>query len=283
MRSLYHLLIAISLLAASVQAAQNEAADPQSLHNQAMTAFYAGKIPEAKAILTRLLERHPDFYRGYELYWDAVGRTEDAAARHAAIEHSLKQFEQTPPEKRAEDYYDSFIRGCEALGNKARAEALRKEAIAKFPRGLISQSARLQAAREEKDPAESARLNQAYIDEFNDKVSWGKIAAGEKFKVVSSHPDSFDAKALLTAAEQFERFSKRFVEMFGDPYSYLVALHKITEGLSEKDPASSLTFARKALVFIQENWLSSKQFHDRERAVFWPAMMRANNALKNWD
>src|SRR5262249_54366769 len=103
------------------------------------------------------------------------------------------------------------------------------------------------------------------------------------FKVVSSHPDSFDAKALLTAAEQFERFSKRFVEMFGDPYSYLVALHKITEGLSEKDPASSKTFARKALVFIQENWLSSKQFHDRERAAFWPAMMRANNALKNWD
>src|SRR5262249_35946730 len=172
MRSLYHLLIAIWLLAAPVQAAQNETADPQSLHNQAITAFYAGKIQEAKALLAKLLERHPDFYRGYELYWDAVGRTEDAAARHAPIEHSLKQFDQTPPEKRIEDYYNSYIRGCEALGDKARSEALRKEAIAKFPRGLIFQSARLDAAREEKDPAKSARLNQAYIDEFNDKVSW---------------------------------------------------------------------------------------------------------------
>ena len=282
MRSLYHLLIAIWLLAAPVQAAQNEAADPQSLHNQAITAFYTGKIQEAKALLAKLLERHPDFYRGYELYWDAVGRTEDAAARHAAIERSLKQFDQTPPEKRVEDYYNSYIHGCEALGDNARAEAARKEAIAKFPRGLISQIARLDAAREEKDPAKSARLNQAYIDEFNDNVSWAKSAAGEKFKVVSGHADSFDAKALLTAAEQFERLSKRYVEMFGDPYSYVVALHEIAEGLSEKDPASSLSFARKALVFIQENWLSANQFHDRERAAFWPAMMRANNALKNW-
>ncbi len=287
MRMLCRLMIAILLVATTTTAtqnpaAQNDANEARTMYRQAADAFNTGKMLDAKAMLVKLIERYPDYYRGHGLYWDVVGRTEDAAARRTAAARSLKQFEQVPPEKRSEDFYSEAVSGYEIVEDKTRAEALKKEAIAKFPRGSYAQLARLAAAREEKDPAKSAALYQAYLDEFNDNVSWTQLAARDKFAVMTGHPEMFDAKALLAAAEQFEQLTKRFIGKFGDPPRYPVALREIAEALQEKDAANSLIFAQKGLAFIQERWPTTNEFDEQTRLIFWPTMLRAHCALKAW-
>jgi len=287
MRELCRLMTAAFLIVAIVTAAprvfaQIAPTEARAMFNEAQRAYNAQKWQEAKAILARLIESHPDHYRGHELYWDVVGWTEGAAARRAAVSRSLKIFEQALTEKRDEDFYFRAVKGHESLGDKARVESLKEEAIARFPRGLMGQSARLDAAREEKDPAKSAAMFQTYIDEFNDNISWTQVAASDKFDVVSRHPELFDAKALMDAAEQLERLTKRFIGMIDDPNRYIAALHKIAGALQEKDPASSLAFARKGLAFIQENWPRAKGFDEQARLLFWPVMLGTYCAFREW-
>jgi peroxiredoxin len=52
--------------------------------------------------------------------------------------------------------------------------------------------------------------------------------------------------------------------------------------LVDKDPAGSLIFARKGLAFVQENWPITNEFDEQRRLIFWPLMLRAHCALKNW-
>src|SRR5215510_749803 len=276
------LLIVATFIAAPSVVAQGSATEARAMFIEAQKAYNTQKWQEAKAILARLIESHPDYYRGHELYWNVVGWTEGAAARRAAVSRSLKMFEQAPTEKRDEDFYFQAVKGHESLGDKARVESLKKEAIARFPRGLMAQIARQDAAREEKDPAKSATMFQAYIDEFNDNISWTQGAASDKFDVVSRHPELLDAKALTDAAEQLERLTKRFIGMIDDPNRYIAALHKIAGAMQEKDPARSLAFARKGLAFIQENWPKAGGIDEQARLIFWPAMLGAYCSLKDW-
>jgi hypothetical protein len=79
----------------SLISAQEEIArDSQSIYGRAVAAWNFGKIPEAKAILDKLLADYPDFYEGYPVYWDVLGRTDEAEARKAAahaVSGSLKR------------------------------------------------------------------------------------------------------------------------------------------------------------------------------------------------
>jgi peroxiredoxin len=70
--------------------------------------------------------------------------------------------------------------------------------------------------------------------------------------------------------------------MIDDPNRYIAALHKIAGAMQEKDPASSLAFARKGLAFIQENWPKAGGFDEQARLIFWPAMLGAYCAFKDW-
>lgn len=178
-------LIVATFIAAARVVAQGAATEARAMFAEAQRAYNTQKWQEAKAILARLIESHPDYYRGHELYWNVVGWTEGAAARRAAVSRSLKMFEQAPTEKRDEDFYFQAVKGHESLGDKAQVESLEKEAIARFPRGLMAQIARLDAAREEKDPAKSTTMFQAYIDEFNDNIRalpsfWCKRRSGHR-------------------------------------------------------------------------------------------------------
>jgi thiol-disulfide isomerase/thioredoxin len=287
MRKLCRLMAATFLILATATAARNivaqdGAAEARAMFSEAVAAHNARKALDAKAILAKLIESHPDHYRGHGLYWEVVGQTEDATARRAVVARSLKQFEQAPPEKRSEDFYIWAVRGYEILEDKARAEALKREAIAKFPHGYVAQNARLAAAKEEKDPAKSTALFQAFIDEFNDSVIPAQDAALSKFRLIARHEDVFDAKALLAASEQLDRFTRRLSEVLGDPQRYANALLEIARALQERDPSSCLVFAQKGLVFTQGNRPEATEFGAQTRLIFQPVMLRAHCALKAW-
>src|SRR5262249_26392808 len=103
------LLLIATAAAAQNPAPQNNADEARTMYSEATQAYNSGKMLDAKAILVKLIESHPDYYRGHGLYWNVVGRTEDAAAKRAAAARSLKQFEQVPLEKRGEDFYNAAV------------------------------------------------------------------------------------------------------------------------------------------------------------------------------
>lgn len=276
------ILLVFFLMPSRIPAVQETGKDVKAIYNQAVVALNSGKIHEAKAILDKLLANHPDIYRAHELFWDAEGRTADAEARKAAIRRSLGQFEKVPFAERTEEFYQAAVAGCEALQDSARAEAWKQEAISKFPRGGMAQSARLDSARKEKDPVKAAAMLQSFADEFDENVSWTWIAVRERFNIILKEPDLFNAGALAASAESYEQHTKRFIETFGNPYKYVDALRHIARALQDRDPAASLSYAQKALAFIQETWATTDEFDDRIRVVFWPSMIRAYGIQKNW-
>lgn len=187
-----------------------------------------------------------------------------------------------PAAARTEEFYKAAIDGHELLQNSERVEALKKEAIAKFPRGMTAQVARIDSAREEKDPVKAAAILQNYIDEFDENVSWTYIAAHNRFQIISENTSLFDAKALPAAAEQFERHAKRYIQTFGNPYKYVDAMWRIARALQDGNPDISLDYAQKGLAFIQEMWAQSDECGEQKRLLFWPVMIRAYRNQKMW-
>jgi hypothetical protein len=122
---------------------------------------------------------HPDYFRGYRVYWDIVGRTEDSAARRAAVERSLKLFEAAFIEKRTEDFYSNMIVGYTILDNPLRVGELQKECKQRYPRGLTAQQTDLDAARKEPSPARAAQIYAEYIKDFPENISWIELATRE--------------------------------------------------------------------------------------------------------
>jgi hypothetical protein len=91
----------------------------------------------------------------------------------------LKLFEQAPPEKRDEDFYNNFRQGCEILQNNRRIAEIDAECMKKFPRGRLAQFKRLEAARalQKDDPVQAAALYAAYLKDFDENISWTQPAA----------------------------------------------------------------------------------------------------------
>src|SRR5437773_11288061 len=97
---------------AAVLMGQDQAADPlRKIYATAVAEYNAGRITQARTQLEKLLKEHPDYFRGYRLFWNVVGRTGDAAARRAAAERDLKLFEAASIEQRTEDFYSNMIAG----------------------------------------------------------------------------------------------------------------------------------------------------------------------------
>jgi hypothetical protein len=69
-----------------------QASDPlREVYASAIVDYNAGRINQARTKLEELLKDHPDYFRGYRVYWDAVGRTEDTSARRAGHQHGCRQ------------------------------------------------------------------------------------------------------------------------------------------------------------------------------------------------
>lgn len=284
MRAILAGIIFVGVIFAGLLGAQQPTLNQklQPRYAEAIDAYNAGRLAQAKSLLEKLLTDHPDYYRGYSAYWDSVARTEDAEARRKVAERDLKLFEKAPVERRDPEFYRNFIAGYKILGNNQRIGEIEAECIAKFPRGNLAQQKRLEAARDAKDPAKAAELYAAYMKEFDENTSWTSLAARDRFTIITEHPDRFDPQQLAGAAEEFEYRSKRFVQVFGNPYQHLEVLINIVKSLMERSPESALNYARRGLAFVQEQWPSSPEIKESYRVQFWPLMMQAHLARKEW-
>jgi peroxiredoxin len=258
------------------------AVEAGSTYDDAVDAFNAGRIAEAKTILERRLHDRPEAFVEYPLYWQALGRVEDPKAVKSVVAAAVSYFAEIPHENRDQDYYIAGLEACRILGDDARAESLKAEAIAKLPRGRVAQKALMDAAEAEQDPVKSAALYQDYLDKFDDNVSWTELASHDLLRLVIAHPDAFDLARLLTAAEQAQRLTKRFVGTFGQPLRYALLTIEIAEALRPRDPANALAYARKGLSFIQEEWPSAEVGFESMRIRLWPVLMNCYGALGQW-
>src|SRR2546426_11360192 len=140
---LFLVIFAFLLLAIPAPGAQKPTSEPAVRYGQAADAFNAKKFTEAGAIATKLMKDYPEYYKAHEIYWDTVGHLEDAAAKRLAVLRSLDLLAKVPRRKRDDDFYTTFIRGCNILDDKARARAFESEAILRLPRGVVAQQSRL--------------------------------------------------------------------------------------------------------------------------------------------
>jgi peroxiredoxin len=257
---------------------------PRERYAEAIKALNEGRPNDGKALLEKLLADHPDYYRGYSVFWRAVGLTQNSETRKTTVERDLKLFEQAPTEKRDEDFYNNFRAGYQILQDNRRVAEVDAECINKFPRGLLAQSKRLDAAKasQQDDPIKSAALYAAYMKEFEENVSWVQLAAANRFRIVRDHPDQFDLRLLASAAEETEYRSRQFIGKFGNPASHFGQMIEIVNALVERDPEMTLNYARRGIAFVQEQWPKTDQIKDSSRIAFWPLMIRAHLALKEW-
>jgi peroxiredoxin len=256
----------------------------QPRYAEAIRARNAGRLADAKSLLEKLLTEYPQYYRGYSVFWDVIGRTEDAEARRAAAKRDLNLFEQASSASRDEDFYHNFLSGYKILGDNKRVTEIEAECIAKFPRGLLAQEKRLNKARElsEKDPRQAAQIYATYLKEFDDNVSWASLAARDRFDIVTSHPELFNSAQLASAAEEFEYRSKQFIAKFGNPARHHFDMVKIVEALLPRNPENALNYARRGLAFVQDQWPQTDEIKESFRIQFWPLMMQAHLARKEW-
>jgi peroxiredoxin len=256
----------------------------QPRYAEAIRAINAGRLAEGKTLLQKLLTDHPQYYRGYSALWDTIGRTGDPEARRAAAARDLKTFEKAPPASRDEDFYSNFLRGYQITGDQTRIAEVETECIAKFPRGQFAQFKRLDAARAAtpQDPVAAAKLYTAYLKEFDDNVSWTQSAARDRFELMVRNATLFDSAQLAFATEEYEYRSKRFIATFGNPYAHLDSLIRIVEALVERRPEDALNYARRALVFIQDQWPQTSEVPESSRFRFWPLMMQAHITRNEW-
>jgi len=259
-----------------------QAPDPlQKVYASAVAEYNAGRIAQARTQLEKLLNEHPDYFRGYRVYWDAVGRTEDSAARRAAVERHLKLFEAASIERRTEEFYSNMIAGYTILDNPLRVSELQEECKQRYPRGRMAQQAVLDSARKESGPARAAQIYAEYIKGFPENISWVELATRYRFDLMAAHPDIFDAASLRAAADEAEQAARAYIATFGHPTALLTQLQRIAEVFAERDPATALTFAQRGLSMIQEQWPRSEEISERNRIFFWSALLTAHVTLKD--
>ncbi len=240
-------------LFATAAALMGQTSDPlRKVYASAVAEYNAGRINQARALLEELLKEHPEYFRGYRVYWDAVGRTEDSAARRAAVERDLKLFEAASIEERTEDFYSNMIAGYTILDNPLRAGELQKECEQRYPRGLLAQQTILDSARKESSPARAAQIYAEYIQDFRENISWVDLASRDRFELMAAHPEIFDTASLRSAADEAEKAARAYIGTFGNPTALLMQLQRISEAFAERDPATALTFAQRGLNMIQE-------------------------------
>lgn len=256
--------------------------DPAPAYAKAVTAFNAGRFSEARDRMAALLAKHSDFFRGYDLYWNAIGRSEGEAARKDAILKALPRFESAAESARNEDYFQSYRQACVLLGRTDRLVTLQRDELAKFPKGAAAKKFRLDQARNEPDAVKAAALYQAYADDFSEDLVLSQQAAWNRFALMAEYSGKFDPGAVEAAGEDVESRTRKLASKFADPYRYVVEMELIAQRLAPKNPAASLAFARKALAYIQDNWNSSADFQESERYRLWPAMIDAYVSKKDW-
>lgn len=222
------------------------------LYERAMDHIDAGRVPESRALLREIVDRYPTYFIAYPLLWRVEGRAGDERAMQRSIRESLASFDRVPASDRDESWFESYIAGARLLANEGVAQELRREAVERFPRGMIAQEALLEAARSADDPVQAAASYREFIREFPRNVSWAQLAARGRFEVVVQHPEVFDQSDVIAAAEEFDALSESYVPIYEEPDVRFHALVRIARAVLDIDAELAAGYARRGLAFVRD-------------------------------
>lgn len=273
------LLCTLVLVTSSAAHAQDAARD---LHDEAVDHLNEGRITEAAEVLQRLIDEHPDYYSGYRLYWDALGKVADEVAMRDHVRLSLAKFERIPRDERTEDFYNAAMVGARYIEDEARKKVFEAEVIERFPRGLTAQSVRLDAARDAESPHEARSLYIAYMDAFPDNKSWVQLAARDCFGVMAKHSNTFTLDEMVEAAEAFDRTSVEYIPVYGNPTVRFAALVSISTTFLDRDPKRALAYADRGLEFVAEMAPQTDEFDETIGRNFDAVRFMAYAKLQRW-
>lgn len=225
----------------------------------------AARYSEALETLDRLIRGDPAFYQAYAKRWAAMGKLKTPEAVKTEIRKDMALLEQVPPRKRNDELFLALIAACDWLGDAARKETWRKEAIARLPRGRVERATRLEAAWLEKDPVKSVALFDEMLRDFPDNSQMISNAARARMEVMSEFPDRFTTASLVEAADLLEALVSIRPVPDDNPHEYPRAMLQISKILAERSPARALEFAARGVGFVERVWPTAGEVRQEER------------------
>src|SRR5215471_6171119 len=100
---MYRLMLIVCTIVGTLWAQQTP--DSRKGYGEAVGDWNAGRAPEAKEKLAKVMERDPSYFRGYSLFWQSIARCDGEEARDDAIRQAMSRFAAVPAERRTEDFY----------------------------------------------------------------------------------------------------------------------------------------------------------------------------------
>ena len=281
------LVLALLLAAGLAVAGPASSPDLETTLRELDQKMSVATAAEAETTLAKVLAENPDSYRAYYLYWRALKIQRKEAELRASAREAMGALGKVPKRKRSEDYYTAVLHACKILGDQDQTERLTKEAIRRYPRGSLAKNKRLQEAVKagQEDPAQGAALFRSLIDDFSGDPDFAQMAAMSRLNLLVTHPDLFDATTLHDAAVRYEALSRQALEsgLPGAPYWYVAATCRVAGVLAEQWPAESLMFAARGLACFEEHWATEDALREERPIRFWPPMLRAYVASRNWN
>jgi peroxiredoxin len=264
-------------------AAQNHLGSPcDQAFDGAANLFNQGHIRKARDKWAELLQQNPRCFKAYRPYWDAIARTGDEHARRAQAEHDLNFLKRVPVDDRTETFYGAYEYALVLTGHEEQRKAVHREQIKRYPRGLAAQDDILRAARAEKDPVRVVAKLRDYIRQFPESISATESAAHHIYVTVLLHQEHFRPDDLLGAASDWERHERAFIKTFGNPARYYLCLKTIAEGVLSASPSASIDYCQEGEAFVEAQWPQTGEFSEDARRDFWPVLLKAYVALKQW-
>src|SRR5262249_29954998 len=103
-------------------------------------------------------------------------------------------------------------------------------------------------------------------------------------RLMKAHPDDFSANSAVAGANRLLELSGKGEIVNGDAPFHVRSMEEASDALAEKAPKEAISFAERGLDYLTKEWyLLPMVVDERERLVFWSAILHARVQLEEWE
>ena len=142
----------------------------------------------------------------------------------------------------------------------------------------------LRAAREEPDLAAALAGYERFLLQHPERVSWCSSAAYDAFRRMLTAPGGrFSGAELQVAALRAARWSRRAVDVNGNPSAHVVRLLQLAVGLRERSPAAALAFADRGEEFVLSTHAGTEEYTAEAATKFAAPRLLVLADFESWN
>jgi len=218
-------------------------------------------LKAAYALLAEERNEHPDNWRATTTEWMLLNREKPGDDARKSIAASLAAYEKSFAGN--EEAIAGALTWYEQTGQKAKADSIRKSALASTPQGKIAESSRQREWTQERDPAKRAVLLEKFMADF---PPGGQMAASLSMTLLNSYM-------------QAGRTDDAVVYLNSLPHPEPMMYNQVAWGMIEKgqDLEKAAGLAKKGVDLARASGAGDKPPYMRERD--WKEQSRRSLAM----